>query len=136
MCVREKERDRESALSSFLCFPDVCERERESHDITCFLPSRWVGVHGGGGEDGAEHSATTPTNAAASPTTPTTPHIIVSNGEDEVNDNTSPKVRLTYDNSEVSRGRIGYVRSVVVLGGSPEKNDQDDSGAEKFTLQR
>ncbi|XP_063861202.1 proton channel OtopLc-like isoform X2 [Scylla paramamosain] len=68
---------------------------------------RWVGVHGGVGEDGAEPSS----NAAASANTPTTPHIIVSAEEDEVADNTTPKVRLTYDNedqcdSSASNGQV------------------------------
>lgn len=55
-------------------------------------------MHGGVGEDGAEPSS----NAAASATAPTTPHIIVSAEEDEVADNATPKVRLTYDNNEVN----------------------------------
>ncbi|MPC11939.1 hypothetical protein E2C01_004616 [Portunus trituberculatus] len=59
-------------------------------------PQIWVGVHGGVGEDGAEPSS----NAAASPSSPTTPHIIVSAEEDEVTDNATPKVRLTYENNE------------------------------------
>ncbi|XP_045134116.1 proton channel OtopLc-like isoform X2 [Portunus trituberculatus] len=65
---------------------------------TCILcaETEWVGVHGGVGEDGAEPSS----NAAASPSSPTTPHIIVSAEEDEVTDNATPKVRLTYENNE------------------------------------
>ncbi|XP_050730889.1 uncharacterized protein LOC127005808 isoform X2 [Eriocheir sinensis] len=60
---------------------------------------RWVGVHGGGSEEGAEPTATTPM-AAAMPTTPTTPHIIVSTEEDEGAGTSTQKARPTLEFSE------------------------------------